>query len=556
MNLYECPAWKETERVLDKLNIPYRTNQNGFVVSLMKENDININPRKTDDYVRFELKDCLKQCLEFVNCELHFERRYKSNIPGRMEYTPCVDLKNIEKFIVELNNSIDIIKNMEDYNMNNQNEYDKNIILYGPPGTGKTYNTAIYAVAICDGKKINEITDYSEVMKRYKELEREGRIAFTTFHQSYGYEEFIEGIKPVTDSQTGNITYEVVDGTFKSFCDNNSKNIDIRKAFDTAWNRMIETVENSGSRIVFTRKTGSKLEAVYIDDNKFRVEWNGDNHNDLTKSTIFKQWSDMNLTKDSLSGGSRWLYDARLAVIDELSKYGLPKYNEQIRQNCVFIIDEINHGNISKIFGELITLIEDKKREGMPEAISAKLPYSRDEFSVPDNIYIIGTMNTADRSIALMDTALRRRFNFIEMLPDSAVLRDIGSDMVGELDVAKMLDVINERITFLYDREHTIGHAFFSGLKENASVDYLASIFLKEVIPLLQEYFYDDYQKIQFVLGDNGKNDENLKFIKDKPIVANDVFKGNVDELADLPEKMYEINKEAFYNLQSYINIL
>ena len=111
MNLNECPAWKETERVLDKLNIPYRTNQNGFVVSLMKENDININPRKTDDYVRFELKDCLKQCLEFVNSELHFERRYKSNIPGRMEYTPCVDLKNIEKFIVELNNSIDIIKN-------------------------------------------------------------------------------------------------------------------------------------------------------------------------------------------------------------------------------------------------------------------------------------------------------------------------------------------------------------------------------------------------------------------------------------------------------------
>ena len=164
---------------------------------------------------------------------------------------------------------------------------------------------------------------------------------------------------------------------------------------------------------------------------------------------------------------------------------------------CVFVIDEINRGNISKIFGELITLIEDTKREGLPEQASAILPYSGESFSVPSNVYILGTMNTADRSITLMDTALRRRFQFFEMMPDPEVLRKLGADKVGELDVAAMLKIINERITFLYDREHTIGHAFFTKLKDSPNIATLASIFRKSIIPLLQEYFYEDYQKIQ-----------------------------------------------------------
>ena len=342
-------------------------------------------------------------------------------------------------------------------------KYDKNLILYGPPGTGKTYNSATYAVAICDGKSVNELTDYNAVMKRYNELKEAGRIAFTTFHQSYGYEEFIEGIKPVVDDEATDISYTIEPGVFKKFCD------------------VAGTPEN-----------------MEIDHNA--QVWN--------------------------------------------------------EKPYVFIIDEINRGNISKIFGELITLIESTKRAGMEEAASAILPYSGKPFSVPSNVYILGTMNTADRSIALMDTALRRRFQFIEMMPDSDVLRKIHADKVEDLDVAAMLDKINERITFLYDREHTIGHAFFTGLKDDASLAKLQSIFEKSVIPLLQEYFYEDYQKIQLVLGDNAKSDDNLKFILDEKVVAKNIFKGNAEDVIDLPEKRYSINKVAFGNINSYKEIL
>lgn len=344
-------------------------------------------------------------------------------------------------------------------------EFDKNLILYGPPGTGKTYNSVIYAVAICDGKPVDELTDYAAVMSRYNELKKAGRISFTTFHQSYGYEEFIEGIKPIIDENKQDIGYTIEPGVFKKFCDN-AKSI---------------------TRI----STG--IESTVIEENT---------------------------------------------------------------EPYVFIIDEINRGNISKIFGELITLIESTKRAGMPEAASAILPYSGDEFSVPSNVYILGTMNTADRSIALMDTALRRRFQFVEMMPDSDVLRKIHADKVEDLDVAAMLDKINERIEYLYDREHTIGHAFFTDLKDDATLEKLQSIFEKSVIPLLQEYFYEDYQKIQLVLGDNAKSDDSLKFIIDEKVIAENIFKGNVEDVIDLPEKKYSINSKAFENINSYKEIL
>ena len=245
----------------------------------------------------------------------------------------------------------------------------------------------------------------------------------------------------------------------------------------------------------------------------------------------------------------------------------IPK-NENIKietetQPYVFIIDEINRGNISKIFGELITLIEETKRTGSIECVPATLPYSQIPFSVPDNVYILGTMNTADRSIALIDTALRRRFHFVEMMPDTDVLKKLNSDNCEieidgiKLDIVKLLEVINNRITLLYDREHTIGHAFFTALVENPTIETLRGIFEKKIIPLLQEYFYDDYCKIQLILADNAKSSDDFKFILDSKVRIKDIFKGNADEILNTENEMikYTIQVDAFDKIQSYIEI-
>jgi len=337
-----------------------------------------------------------------------------------------------------------------------------NTILYGPPGTGKTYYTKTFVVAICDEKKISEVEAMKriDVENRYNELVKNNRVTFVTFHQSYSYEDFLEGIKPESDA-SGNIRYPVLDGTFKSFC--------------------------------------------------------------AKANSMFKQDSDEKLP-------------------------------------CVFVIDEINRGKISKIFGELITLIESTKRLGAAEPMTAELPYSKDIFGVPSNVYILGTMNTADRSITLMDTALRRRFNFIEMMPNLDVLKQIGADKVTEsgktVDIPLMLEAINKRIEVLYDREHTIGHAFFTELVgENATLSNLKAIFENKVIPLLQEYFYEDYEKIRLVLGDNSKSKEEYTFVLKATNKASEIFKGSVDD-NEIPESRYSINKKAFSNIDSYIEII
>lgn len=443
-------------------------------------------------------------------------------------------------------------------------KYDKNIILYGPPGTGKTYSTVNYAVAIIENKDLEQVQqeEYQTVLERYHKYKTQGFIEFTTFHQSYGYEEFIEGIKPKTlenedGSQNGTITYSIEPGVFKRFCDMaKTTGID----FDTAWEKLIAVTKEQGEYI-FTRRTGTTIQAKLRDDESYSIQWNGGTSNVLKKENIFSQWQTNQYSdRETIpNGGKKWMFDAQQAVIDELVKtYGMYQRpnEEEVSDKRVFIIDEINRGNISKIFGELITLIETSKRQGQPEGMTALLPYSQKPFGVPDNIYILGTMNTADRSIALMDTALRRRFQFIEMMPDINVLRTIGADKVNDLDVAAMLEKMNERITFLYDREHTIGHAFFTKLAEEPTIDTLRSIFEKSVIPLLQEYFYEDYQKIQLVLGDNGKRNNAHKFILDSDVKVKDIFKGSVDDVIDLPEKKYTINTVALANIESYKEII
>ena len=502
-------------------------------------------------------------------------------------------------------------------------QYDLNMILYGPPGTGKTYNSVIYAVAICEGRNVEDVQKepYQDVMIRYRELQDAGRIDFTTFHQSYGYEEFIEGIKPRMDEESETLGYTIENGIFKNFCKQANEVVihpkeDVTmKKHPRIWGMLLGGMgaselkkycfENDVIRFGWDRVSDDDAETYYAEENRGRKlakhqvydfiysieigdvvviaksltsidavgvitgEYEYDDSKDEYQRTRQVIWLVKDVDFDMLpylpNGrkqlATSYLYLFECISMDVISQI-LNKYDSQLVETdqetkpYVFIIDEINRGNISKIFGELITLIEDTKRAGASEAMEAILPYSGEPFSVPKNVYILGTMNTADRSIALMDTALRRRFEFIEMIPDPKVLENLGVGTITidgkKLNVAAMLDVINQRIEYLFDREHTIGHAFFTKLADDASLNTLAGIFEKNVIPLLQEYFYEDYEKIQLVLGDNTKDDE-FKFILDKQLKIKDIFNGNPD--IDLPEKGYIIQRDAFRKLGSYKQI-
>ncbi len=486
---------------------------------------------------------------------------------------------------------------------------NKNIILYGPPGTGKTYSTIQYAVAIIEDKPLSEVKseDYQEVFKRYLKYKDAGLIAFVTFHQSFSYEEFIEGIRPIVSSDengesTGRIEYVIQDGVFKLFCnkagtpigkDDTSLNLGIGKN-PTVWK---VTLKGAGD---------NQIRTECIENDHIRIGWDGEGEiisddytqygdnpilnafynrmqiGDIVMScyssrtidaigviTGEPEWHDeyseykrLRKVKWLVKGINEDIVDfnagkilnglsvAKLSVsatdaVQILRKVNPKLFDQNVKiPNRVFVIDEINRGNISKIFGELITLIEPSKRIGAFEELRATLPYSRQDFGVPDNVFIIGTMNTADRSIAMIDTALRRRFEFVEMKPDTDILKGVR---VKNIDISNMLDIINKRIIVLLDREHTIGHSYLLPLKTDPTIETLAAIFQKRIIPLLQEYFYDDYEKIQLVLGDNQKTDDTPQFIVKKR--ADNKLFGNTD--VDFPE-YYVINSEAFLRIEAY----
>ena len=485
-----------------------------------------------------------------------------------------------------------------------QNMNAKNTILFGPPGTGKTYATTSRAVLLCDGALPSQ-GDADLVRQRFDELRREGRVSFVTFHQSYGYEEFVEGLRPV--AKDGHVSYEVQPGAFKRACNAarlrsqinpglSGKPLKQRTVFKmslgASWNQEGTTVfdycvRNNrvllgwGRDIDFSEcrnksEIGQKIQeeghgldkptsqASFIDRFKHEMKV-GDLILVSLGNKFFRAVAEVTGDYEFLEDAPfhqmravRWLaifeggHPAGELYSREVVMSSLYVLNpEAIRhdklealleaqtqlgseQPHVFVIDEINRANISKVFGELITLIEPDKREGQTNAVTVKLPYSGEDFSVPANLHLLGTMNTADRSIALLDTALRRRFEFEEVMPRPDLLSDI---VIEGINLGDLLHAMNQRIEVLCDRDHTIGHAYLMGVQTLPDLD---RAFRFKVLPLLQEYFYENWAQVRRVLADFGEGDFVRRRVQ--PAIPAD---GDQD-VQDEPAVRYSVNPQPF----------
>ncbi|EFN3033041.1 AAA domain-containing protein, partial [Campylobacter jejuni] len=446
-----------------------------------------------------------------------------------------------------------------------------NQILYGSPGTGKTYHTIDKTLEIISKEEKIQIPSEDDRINRKKifdEYVKNGQIVFTTFHQSYGYEEFVEGIKPIIDNDENSqeVKYDVKDGIFKELCDKSLKNyilsmqneneIDLDKLIFEFANYINQDFLNKGNEFPLENKVSIKKILLNFKDEyrSFSLGGSIKSPQSLTIDIIKRDYlnfknkkilsfKDIKPKYDSQSDyhGNAIYYFMFYNKLKEFENIQNEKFKikKEILKSYIIIIDEINRGNVSKIFGELITLIEPSKRIGEKEELKVTLPYSGKEFGVPKNVYIIGTMNTADRSITSLDTALRRRFEFIEMMPDVSKL---SIDCEG-INLQELLKAINTRIEYLLDREKTIGHAFFISVE---NLESLKKVFKNRIIPLLQEYFYNDYALIDAVLNKNGMLEisvENKDYLK------------NMTEFIESDKIVYKFSDSNNWNKDTFIKI-
>jgi len=432
----------------------------------------------------------------------------------------------------------------------------QNIILYGPPGTGKTYSSKRRALELILGASV--IADKSDdaIQKLFAQKTTEGQIEFVTFHQAYGYEEFIEGLRPVLEDADGTqVHYEIHAGVFKRIAlraaaeglGASAETLD----FDELWQRLVDELRESGERIAKGPSGKNYVLRPSIHGNIATLQCTLDDEGNISSVTEKRQLASKKFSKllweqrhsfgvlpenltsqkalDIFHVGNHYtalwiVYNQLLALsrTTNLHKDSLLEKTTRVQQalnkptagratfnfsaqtrQYVLIIDEINRGNISKILGELITLLDPDKRLGANNELKLPLSYSpAHRFAVPPNLHVLGTMNTADRSIALMDVALRRRFTFEELMPNADVIREqlrknVPQPALIEL-VVDIFNMINYRIRFLYDRDHQLGHSYFLDVD---NIDSLRTLFVNRIIPLLQEYFYGSWDKICMVLG-------------------------------------------------------
>lgn len=507
-----------------------------------------------------------------------------------------------------------------------------NQILFGPPGTGKTFATIDAALEILAPEFIAANRENRAALKtRFDELVAEGQVRFVTFHQSFSYEDFVEGLRAVTDEESGQIRYEVMDGVFKSLCETAAAKVTIRtrETLDLAgrkiWKMSLgntlgydafiydECIENGyallgyGDQIDFSGcrnvqeihqrfvAAGQNLasdayavravatfllkvrpgDLVVVTDGNYRFRAIGEvageyevlkredpeeGYGQCRRVKWLRVYSPSlpyeHLMKKIFSQATIYrLHDGsidqqKLAQLLEVSASEAGTVESFAQSARVLIIDEINRGNVSRIFGELITLIEESKRAGADEALSVVLPYSKERFSVPDNVYLIGTMNTADRSLAGLDIALRRRFTFCEMPPRPELLDEV---VLEGINIGQLLRTMNERIEVLLDRDHCLGHAYFMPLMQDNSLERLEAIFRNQVLPLLQEYFFEDWQRIQWVLNDHRKAALD-RFVYQSERDLRALFGAEAEVSAhNLP---WRINEAAFGRAAAYAGII
>ncbi len=422
-----------------------------------------------------------------------------------------------------------------------------NSILYGPPGTGKTYRTIDHALAIIENNTVEAVSLQREnndeaIKEQFNAYLKQGRIAFCTFHQSMGYEDFIEGIKPLPPDEDKPMQYAVLDGIFKKICTEAAFDLASRiqavpvgkmVGFSNLYDQFVGVIQERWSRgeaVELKTVSGGSIVVDGISErNNLIVKPKGGDKTYIVSKERLSRLSDgipdLSAVKNMdakfrkvIGGSNATAYWAALNAIRKLKpiehidagdlknvsyedkkrtveQFTLKEYDPKDANKFVLIIDEINRGNVAQIFGELITLIEDDKRMGAKMTLKATLPYSNESFSVPPNLYIIGTMNTADRSVEALDTALRRRFSFVKMEPKPEKL---SAKKIEDIDLVQMLKTINERLELLIDADHIIGHAWFKDVED---LNGLNKVFSDKILPLLQEFFYNDYEKIGLVLG-------------------------------------------------------
>ena len=522
---------------------------------------------KVKRYIRFQ-EYCQNQLIPIMNDTLGCQ----NTLLDAQDFIRFVD-KYILKNINNLEYNKDAVKTVQYKETHmNENTNPLNQILYGPPGTGKTYNTVIKAIEITNPELIQKdkdgnVENYEVLKEKFDELKQQGQIEFVTFHQSYSYEEFVEGIKPDIskwNDDGSELKYVGKNGIFKNICEH-AKPIKVSsikhqpidfsntKVFKMSLGNTLEKEDDIYEYCISNDVVALGFKDVDFSDCKTSQDFKDkDDSWGATALERFINWMDVGDIIIISNGNKKfraiaqvtgnyyydrttpiryshfrkveWLYKGEDIYYSKInnkvfsqqsiygyfdpSKKGMPNYNpdlntqelnniitgkvdKEIALPHILIIDEINRGNISKIFGELITLIEEDKRE----TLSVKLPYSQEDFTVPQNLYIIGTMNTSDRSIASIDIALRRRFKFVEMMPRPELVADFGCSFQS------IFEKLNTKIKILLDRDHQIGHSYFINTKyANADISILKEIWFSEIIPLLNEYFYCDWEKLKLVI--------------------------------------------------------